>query len=493
MIILAPPAVLAYISQDALPTNKIRYPIKRKLEDGILFFAKFNPTTKALFAVTRSKRRFKESTALFTAATRDGKPLKELLTQTQEAFNDIRGVKDQNQRKDLIVKYNDLVKEYKVALAQEEKKLRSEDTGASNTLEEEETPIPTPTPTEKPTPTPVSTPKPTPTASTSTSSPQPLVVSCQADKTSIRVNQNITWTAKASGGTGSYTYFWAGTNDLKGDKNSVSWSYTIPGTKNATVTVKSGTQTVSNKVCTTTVTVLSLENLCPEPPKSAASSVWADYTKCIQDNFPEFDGTIDPGTATEFDLLGYGGLEVTTRPSGKSGGIAESPPTGVDVSSVIDAKVELVNINIDGIGIVIATNSAQLSKCTATKYRIALYKDSVNLKIDNSLHSVDSAYGAIQGFYNSQIFPLISSKKSKVKQFEDLLNLSATSQTTASESAKAFRNILNNFNCSTNPDIKDNQITNFADAINSLIGSFTNYKNALINLYDKVIEIGPTL
>lgn len=480
MIVLAPPAVLAYISQDALPTNKIRYPIKRKLEDGILFFASFNPTTKALFAVTRSKRRFKESTALFTKGTRDSKPLKELLIQTQEAFNDIRSVKNQNQRKDLIVKYNGLVKEYKIALSQEEKKLRSESSSGIDTPEEEATPTPAPTPTRTPTPTPRSTPTPTivptptPPGGGQTDVPPPIVVSCQADKTSARVNQTVTWTARASGGTGSFTYVWSGTNDLTGNNVSVSKAYSIPGTKNAAVTIRSGSQTALNKVCTTTVTVISLENLCPEPPQSAPSNVWADYTRCIRDNFPEFDGTIDPGTAAAFDLE-------RNRPFGGS-------QDKLDVSLVEEARIDLTAINIDGIGIIVATNSAQLSKCTATKYRIALYKDSVTQKIDNGLLSLNNGYTAIRDFYNDKIAERISSKKSR--QFEDLFNGSTAAQTTASDSNKTFKDTLNGFNCTTNPDT---QVTNFADTINGLTGAFSNYKNALINLYDKVIEVGPTL
>jgi hypothetical protein len=55
---------------------------------------------------------------------------------------------------------------------------------------------------------------------------------------------NITWSAVASNGIGSYTYFWEGSNGLTGSSATVSKIYTATGPINAKVTINSGTQTV---------------------------------------------------------------------------------------------------------------------------------------------------------------------------------------------------------------------------------------------------------
>ncbi|MFA5935106.1 MAG: hypothetical protein WC827_04435, partial [Candidatus Paceibacterota bacterium] len=69
-----------------------------------------------------------------------------------------------------------------------------------------------------------------------------LTVSCSANPNSIEVGESTTWSANASGGTGSYTYYWTGTG-LYGTSRTVTKSYNSEGTKTARVTVKSGTQT----------------------------------------------------------------------------------------------------------------------------------------------------------------------------------------------------------------------------------------------------------
>lgn len=108
LIILTPPAVLAYISQDAVPGD-MAYPIKRKLEDGILLLASIHPTTKAYFSLAFSQRRFKEAKALIAQGKDANQTLGELSSQINSAVTDVIGVKNKFSKKELI---SDLKKDF---------------------------------------------------------------------------------------------------------------------------------------------------------------------------------------------------------------------------------------------------------------------------------------------------------------------------------------------------------------------------------------------
>jgi len=84
-----------------------------------------------------------------------------------------------------------------------------------------------------------------------------LVVSCVANPSSIQTGNSTTFTANPTGGTGTYTYSWSGTDGLSGSGSYVSKTYSTAGVKTATVIVTSGTQTQSancsvavNQACT---------------------------------------------------------------------------------------------------------------------------------------------------------------------------------------------------------------------------------------------------
>jgi ribosomal protein S28E/S33 len=62
---------------------------------------------------------------------------------------------------------------------------------------------------------------------------------------SIDEGDRMTWRANAYGGNGSYHFSWDGTDGLSGTGQSVSKRYNNEGYKNATVTVRSGNQTIS--------------------------------------------------------------------------------------------------------------------------------------------------------------------------------------------------------------------------------------------------------
>ena len=73
----------------------------------------------------------------------------------------------------------------------------------------------------------------------------PLGVSCYSTPTSASVGDTIIWRASPYGGNGNYHVTWSGTNGLSGNGTSVSKRYNSDGTKNASVTVTSGSRTIS--------------------------------------------------------------------------------------------------------------------------------------------------------------------------------------------------------------------------------------------------------
>ncbi len=79
-----------------------------------------------------------------------------------------------------------------------------------------------------------------------------LTASCSVNPSVINVNGYLNWSVFASGGTGSYTYTWTGTNGLSGNSSSVSKSYSSTGTKIGTVIITSGDQSIS-KTCSAVV------------------------------------------------------------------------------------------------------------------------------------------------------------------------------------------------------------------------------------------------
>ena len=72
-----------------------------------------------------------------------------------------------------------------------------------------------------------------------------LNVSCRVSPTTAEVNEDVTWYAYVSGGTGSYTYSWSGSENLSGNNREVIWSYDNDGTKTGRVNVISGSQFAS--------------------------------------------------------------------------------------------------------------------------------------------------------------------------------------------------------------------------------------------------------
>lgn len=81
-----------------------------------------------------------------------------------------------------------------------------------------------------------------------------ITATCYANSTSAPVGTSVQWTAYASGGTGSYTYSWSGSDALYGSGATAYANYYTPGYKTASVYVYSGGQTV-NVACSSSVNV----------------------------------------------------------------------------------------------------------------------------------------------------------------------------------------------------------------------------------------------
>jgi len=89
--------------------------------------------------------------------------------------------------------------------------------------------------------------------------PGNLAVSCSADAVRALMGTTIRWSAVVSGGTGNYSYYWNGTDNLTGASAIASQTYNNFGIKRASVTVVSGNQVV-NQLCDSVVTVTDLNN-----------------------------------------------------------------------------------------------------------------------------------------------------------------------------------------------------------------------------------------
>lgn len=99
--------------------------------------------------------------------------------------------------------------------------------------------------------------------------------SCSVNPSSVTVGGTLNWSATASGGNGSYAYSWTGTDSLMGNSNSVSKVYPNAGTKTGTVTITSGSQSIT-KTCSAVVNTLPVNNDLTVSCSASPSSVDVD-------------------------------------------------------------------------------------------------------------------------------------------------------------------------------------------------------------------------
>lgn len=65
----------------------------------------------------------------------------------------------------------------------------------------------------------------------------PLLASCRVSPSTAEVGETVAWTSTVSGGSGSYSYSWSGTDNLSGSASQISRAYTTTGQKTASLTV----------------------------------------------------------------------------------------------------------------------------------------------------------------------------------------------------------------------------------------------------------------
>lgn len=125
IIVLFPPSVLALISNNAVPGDTT-YPIKRKLEDGILLIVSVNPTTRAWFSANRSTRRFDEARILIAQGKQTaGASLEELVSQTVVAAKEIDQISDPVQKEQLKQQLSQSIAQYSLGLNEIQKQIQS--------------------------------------------------------------------------------------------------------------------------------------------------------------------------------------------------------------------------------------------------------------------------------------------------------------------------------------------------------------------------------
>ncbi len=77
-----------------------------------------------------------------------------------------------------------------------------------------------------------------------------LTIGCASGASNVPVGTPVTWSVEVTGGSGSYTYAWSGTNGLAGSQSSVATTYTTPGVKQAVVIVTSSNGMTGSQSCT---------------------------------------------------------------------------------------------------------------------------------------------------------------------------------------------------------------------------------------------------
>lgn len=148
-----------------------------------------------------------------------------------------------------------------------------------------------------------------------TVNPSTLNATCSVSPSSGYTGDNITWTASPTGGVGSYTYSWAGTDSLSGTTQSVVKQYTTSGTKTGSVTVTSGAQTVT-RACSNSISIATSPTaLLTASPSSiirgsgSSQLVWSstNATTCTSTKFTTAGQTsgavsVTPTSTTNYDL-----------------------------------------------------------------------------------------------------------------------------------------------------------------------------------------------
>lgn len=441
-IVLFPPAVLAYISQDAVPGDTT-YPIKRKLEDGILLASGIHPTTRAWFSVTRSNRRFVESKKLFSKGKASTKNLKELLVQTNQAAKQIQQIKDPKQKAELVKKYQDSVKEYKEALKKEENQLIAkrgdQPAGGTNSPNPGET---NPT-TTSPAPAGSSpNPRPSPSASGRGAAPSPTSASTlSSPRPSPSLSASVRPTPTSA------------------------TTRTVTPTPTPTPTLRPTPTPTPTPIPTppgggTT-------DPCPEP---ANGIITPEYIACISNGMDQFNYN---SQTKDYSIVNNG----STRRPGRGGAASTGPILNTEnLATLNKIKTDLESFNINQITIIKSTADQTLdasANCKNQRNRVLVYSDPVNAKVTDSLNQLKSSLTALDTLYEiidqsrtskltKEIKSQISSLKSEVSSLQ---SNSQTSNQTFQAQIALFKGINIVQTCTNNPTSILNAFTASVDNI----------------------------
>jgi len=206
---------------------------------------------------------------------------------------------------------------------------------------------------------------------------QPITVSCSANTTSASAGSSVQWTAYVTGGNGSYTYTWSGTDGLYGSGQSVNMYYSNSGTKTAQVTVYSGGQS-SMAICNNSVNIYSYnynygynyyQPTYVQPTYVQPTYVQPTYYGGTNQSGLEIGCFADPGTALvnqpvtwKAEVTG-GALPYKYTWTG-SDGLAGSSDTAIMYYSTTGAKNAIVTVtSADGrTGTQACSNTANISR-----------------------------------------------------------------------------------------------------------------------------------
>ncbi len=181
--------------------------------------------------------------------------------------------------------------------------------------------------------------------------PPTLSGSCSVTLDTSGAADTATWSATASGGNGTFTYTWSGDEGLSGTSASVVKTYNSAGTKNGTVVITSGGQSLT-KTCTVNVTGPTIPT-CPIPPaagRTIVSSFPNELCSYVLGTCKPTSGplpvTLAPGlykvTLSSFD--GYFGRENVTQPHEQWYASLQNGSGQVAASAVIGDLPDMVRV-----------------------------------------------------------------------------------------------------------------------------------------------------
>ena len=146
-----------------------------------------------------------------------------------------------------------------------------------------------------------------------TVNPGAVTASCSPTPSTGYVGDSLTWTVTPSGGVGSYTYVWSGTDGLLGTGVTVSKTYATAGTKSASVIVTSGAGSVTATCAAGTIqnTPTVLITVTPNVIIKGVTSPRIDWTSsyatsCTGTNFPTGSATVGSVTVSPPVTTTYG-------------------------------------------------------------------------------------------------------------------------------------------------------------------------------------------